>query len=301
LRGAGAASLAAAAIAAEQIARPASAQAATNYVVLGQSNTSTGNTDVVNTAGGIGLAGEALGSGIGVFAGSDSGDGVRAGSNSGNAITAISKQGVGVYGHSLGHWGVFAQSDTDTALQAESAGGVGIVGVGKATGIYGQHGSTNGFASTSDGVRGFTDDPQNAGVRGENANGGNGLSGSTKSGASGRAAVDGTNDGAGPGVRGAGGTGVLAEAKGSGAVALRVNGPAMFSTAGTLTIGAGASKATKTGVALTSASLALATLQETDAGAYVMAAVPDVAASSFTVHLNKAATKKVTVAWFIVN
>lgn len=71
---------------------------------------------------------------------------------------------------------------------------------------------------------------------------------------------------------------------------------------------AGHSSATVTGVALSAAppfilkeSLVLATLQEHRAGLYVLAAVPDVKASSFTVYLSKAVTAATRVAWFIVN
>ena len=58
---------------------------------------------------------------------------------------------------------------------------------------------------------------------------------------------------------------------------------------------------TKTGVALTAASLVLATLQQNRAGVFVQAAVPDVSRSSFTIHLNKAVSASTKVAWFVVN
>ena len=58
---------------------------------------------------------------------------------------------------------------------------------------------------------------------------------------------------------------------------------------------------TKTGVALTAESLVLATLHENRAGVFIQSAVPDIAASSFTVHLNKSVTADTKVAWFIVN
>jgi hypothetical protein len=93
------------------------------------------------------------------------------------------------------------------------------------------------------------------------------------------------------------GTGVLA----SGATALAVQGPAVFSRSGVLIITAGKSSATQTGVALTSASLVLATLQQDRTGVYVRSAVPKPAASSFTIHLNKAVSVSTRVAWFIVN
>ena len=98
----------------------------------------------------------------------------------------------------------------------------------------------------------------------------------------------------------AAGAGVLAENT-VGGTALQVAGPAVFSRSGTLTVAAGASSATKTGVALTAASLVLATLQQDKTGLYVRSAVPNVPGSSFTIPLSKAVTASITVAWFVVN
>jgi len=310
LRGAAAAGLVAAAIAAEQIVQPAPARAGTDGdVVLGQSNSTAGDTVITNTSDGVGIEGDGgVGvrgfseGGYGVFAVSTSGTGVSGGSVSGTGVTGGSTTGVGVAGISRNHWGVSAESDSDTALQAQSKGGIGVVGVGTATGVYGQSGAADGFALTRDGVRGYTNSAAAAGVRGENAAGGPGLSGATTSvGRLGHAAVDGANAGTGPGVRGVGGIGVLAQAKTNGATALEVLGPAVFSRSGLLTIGAGASDVIGVGVKLTAASLVLATLQENLAGIYVASAVPNVAGDSFTVHLNKATPKAAKVAWFIVN
>jgi hypothetical protein len=66
-------------------------------------------------------------------------------------------------------------------------------------------------------------------------------------------------------------------------------------------VAAGSATATKTGVALTSASLVLATLQQHATGLYVLAAVPNVSGSSFTVYLSKAVSAATKVAWFVVN
>jgi hypothetical protein len=68
-----------------------------------------------------------------------------------------------------------------------------------------------------------------------------------------------------------------------------------------LTVGAGKSSVTRTGVALSAASLVLATLQQDRAGVWVRSAVPNVAGSSFTVHLSKAVPASTKVAWFMVN
>jgi hypothetical protein len=75
----------------------------------------------------------------------------------------------------------------------------------------------------------------------------------------------------------------------------------VFSRSGALTVTAGSAKATQTGVALTSISLVLATLQQHTTGVYVTAAVPNVVGKSFTVYLSKAVTAATKVAWFVVN
>jgi hypothetical protein len=311
---AGGTSALAAVLAVEAIARPAPAYAGTDGdVVLGQFNVAS-TTTAIKTAGGIafegaatgpsstGVYGDAAGTGVAGFSGT--GMGVQGTTISGigvegmsGSVTVPAPSDVGVFGASHDHWGVAAASITDTALQAQSFGGNGVVGVGTSTGVYGQSGPTNGFALTRDGVRGFTDSSGASGVRGENASGGTGVSGVTSSAGRGAAAVDGANFGSGPGVRGTGGIGVLA----AGAIALDVTGPARFSRSGKLTIPAGKASATKTGVSLTGASIVLVTPQNNVAGTAVRSAVPNVAGSSFTVHLAKAVSSAVTIGWFIVN
>ena len=98
----------------------------------------------------------------------------------------------------------------------------------------------------------------------------------------------------------AAGAGVLAENTGGGP-ALKATGPAVFSRSGRLTVAAGKSSGTVTGVALTAASLVLATVQQNLSGLYVCAAVPNITASSFTVYLSKTASASTQVAWFVVN
>jgi hypothetical protein len=98
----------------------------------------------------------------------------------------------------------------------------------------------------------------------------------------------------------AAGVGVLAENT-AGGTALKAAGPAVFSRSGILTVAAGKSSGTVTGVALSAASLVLATLQQNLSGVYVRSAVPNVPGSSFTVHLSKAVTASAAVAWFVVN
>jgi hypothetical protein len=93
---------------------------------------------------------------------------------------------------------------------------------------------------------------------------------------------------------------VLAENE-SGQTALQANGRAVFRSSGVLTIGAGTSSATKTGVAITPASLVLATVQQDKPGVSVRSAVPDVTKGSFTIHQTKAVTASTKVAWFVIN
>jgi len=96
------------------------------------------------------------------------------------------------------------------------------------------------------------------------------------------------------------GAGVVAE-NAAGGAALQVQGVAAFARSGLLTVAAGKSSATQTGVALTAASLVLATVQQNLSGLYVRAAVPNITASSFTVYLSKTASASTQVAWFVVN
>jgi hypothetical protein len=136
-------------------------------------------------------------------------------------------------------------------------------------------------------------------VLGENTGGGTAVGGVSTTGDG----VGGTSSG-GNGVHGrataAGGVGVLAENTGGG-TALRVAGPAAFSRSGVLTIAAGKSSGTVTGVTLTAASLVLATVQQNLSGVNVRAAVLNVTGSSVTINLSKAPSASAKVAWFIVN
>jgi hypothetical protein len=133
-----------------------------------------------------------------------------------------------------------------------------------------------------------------------------GVSGEATSGSNGDG-VQGVADGSGTGVVGVAGAPAIGEGVGvtaehtSGGTALHVIGTAVFSRSGALTIKAGASSITLTGVALTAASLILATLQNNVPGVYVQSAVPDVSEGSFTIYLSEAVTANTTVAWFIVN
>lgn len=160
---------------------------------------------------------------------------------------------------------------TDTSLSSSSGGNAfAVTQSGTGTGVYGEGGTY--------GVYGYSTSAMGYGVYGGNLSTGRGVSGTSIS-----------------------GTGVHAEA-GVNGFALRVVGRAVFNKSGLLTIPAGASSATKTGIGpLNSGSLVLAVLQQNASGRFVRAVVPDVAAGSFTVFLNRAVNSNTTVAWFIVD
>jgi hypothetical protein len=144
------------------------------------------------------------------------------------------------------------------------------------------------------------------GVRAEYSRVGHGVSGISTSIGSDAAAVDGTNSGSGPGVRGQGGIGVLAETTGSG-TALQVAGPAVFSRSGEVTINFPATTATvAVPGGLTAHALVLALLQTATPGVLVASAVPNPATGSVTISLNRtpgtrAHPQTAKVAWFVVN
>jgi hypothetical protein len=208
---------------------------------------------------------------------------------------------VGVYAHGQ-DCGVYA--DTGSATNGTGVNGN---GTGNGAGVSGTGGSSSGTGvigtggGDGDGVHGHGGG-NGAGVVGVGSGQGPGVIGS--GGESAGTGVFGEGGIGGIGVNGAAGdaagTGVLAE-NSVGGNALQVSGKAAFSRSGLLTVAAGSSKATRTGVALTSASLVLVTLQQHATGVYVLAAVPNVSGSSFTVYLSKAVTAATKVAWFIVN
>jgi hypothetical protein len=259
---------------------------------IGVLGTGTGN------AAGVTGGGAGVGPGVSGFGGASNGPGVSGtgGKNNGPGVmgTGGNSGGNGVEGFGTGNGGgvtgLGAGDGTGVTGQGgpNNGGGVTGVGTGFQLGVFGRGGpnggpgvggagGTIGGSGASNGVEGFA------------GNSGDGVSGSSPTG---------------NGVRGtataAAGVGVLAENT-AGGVAFQVTGPAVFSRSGILTVAAGKSSATKTGVALTGASLVLATLQHDQAGVYVRSAVPNVASSSFTLHLSKAVTRKANVAWFVVN
>jgi hypothetical protein len=112
---------------------------------------------------------------------------------------------------------------------------------------------------------------------------------------------------------GEGGVGVFGAATGSQAIgvyavapspesaALQVNGRAVFSSAGELTLSKGAKNGTQWGLTLSASAFVIATLQQNLPGIYVRAAVTNAAAGSVTVYLNKAPKADARVGWMVVN
>lgn len=253
----------AAVLAAEALARPLPAAAADgSNVVLGAGNVEETHTDIANTTfGDSALEGVSSG-GVGLQGITDTG-------------------GCGVRGTSLDH--------------SDGVAGSSVTG----RGVYGQSGKTaSSYGGISNGVHGITDSADGVGVLAENVAGGTAVGGLATTG-DGVGGTSASGNGV-HGVSGRAGIGVLAENSGGG-TALKVSGKAAFSRSGVLTVGAGKASATKNGVALTSASLVLATLQQDLAGVWVRSVVPHVTARSFTVHLSKAVPARTTVAWFVVN
>jgi hypothetical protein len=266
-------------------------------VLLGQDNTgatartglfTTGTESAVlaNPVSHIGVQGTGSGSGSGVLGeGGSDGDGVTGFGGVGG--------GRGVVGNGAGIGaGVVGNAD----ISSTAAHGVEGFGVGAGSGVVG-NGGTNGGTGVIGSARG-TD---GTGVVGFGTGSGAGVTGFGGSGA-GDGVIGGSAKGRGVHGRAtaAQGIGVLAENTGGG-TALQASGRTVFSRSGILTVAAGQSKVTKTGVALTAGSLVLATLQQDVAGVWVRSAVPSVAGHSFTVHLSKAVPAKTKIAWFVVN
>ena len=263
----------------EALARPAPAAAANgDNVVLGSSNFETASTFITNSsADQTGLNVTCTGAASALL----------------GECAGTSGQGIGVFGSSNAGNGVYGQ--TGTSLFPSPLAGVGVQGITD---------NVSGAGVVGESIAAF-----GTGVLGNSLAGGVGVSGTSSGvgvqGAGGITGVNGNSSKAGgTGVAGqatsATGVGVLADNT-AGGTALQVAGKAAFSRSGVLTVAAGKSSATQTGVALTSASLVLATLQQDRSGVWVRSAVPNIAGSSFTVHLSKAVAASTTVAWFVVN
>jgi hypothetical protein len=241
-------------------------------------------------------------SGTGVVGASNSGVGLWGASGSGVGVKANSSSSTGSYGYSgpnslpaaPANIGVFGAADRDSAAKGvygKSPVGQGVRG--EATtgiGVYGQ------TAAGGTGVVGFTGStppvpPPDTGIYGRSDTGGAGGRGLTGFCATGIGLLGQSDTG----------EGVVAYCNKTTGNALRVSGKIALSRSGKLTIAAGHSSLTKTGIALTSASFILATLQTNVAGLVIQAVVTNPAGSAFTIYLNKAPSVSVAVAWLAVN
>ena len=199
--------------------------------------------------------------------------------NSGTAVYASTPTGYGVWGSTsssslAGAYGV--NQSSGPGVKGTSSSGDGIVGEGAGNGVLGR-----------------TANPGASGIYGENTGNGFGVAGRST---------------------GTGGVGVLGEAAGSsgvgvraigGSAAIDVEGKALFSRSGVITISYPNARATILGVQLSADSLILATAQA-NVGVYVKSAVPRATLDGFDIVLSKAPgsgsnPKSVQVGWFVVN
>jgi hypothetical protein len=293
-----------AALAAQALGRPLSAKAANgDPILIGQANSGADITSLTSTTpgevaltvqGGIGLIG--TGAQVGVRGeGGLSGTGVHGQGNFAAGVSGFSNTSFGVTGGSTSAAGVHGESPVRGVHGVGSdPGGTGVFGV--AVGGIGGHGVW-GIADGGWGVMG-QDESTGVGVIGASMTTDPGHVGTGGIGVHGQDLADGV------GVMGtsttAGGTGVKAQNSAVGGVALDVAGVAKFSRSGTLVVPMGSSSATQTAIPLSSGSLILVTAQTNVAGTDVQAAVPNVAGSSFTIFLAKAAKANTTFAWLVV-
>jgi hypothetical protein len=214
----------------------------------------------------------------------------------------------GAAGTGAGVVGVFGQTFPRNAV------GTGVAGVSdstadEATAVYGEIASAS-PGSDSTAVRGQNNGTGGLGIGvwGSQAGSGWGVYGTAPSGigvfGSGGSGTGAYGEGA-IGVHGTAttptGTGVLAD-NFTGGTALHVNGPASFTRSGTVTVPSGQKTASATGIALTSASLVLATVQGNVPGCYVQGVTTVTGSSgSLTIHLSKSAPVTMKVAWFILS
>jgi hypothetical protein len=98
------------------------------------------------------------------------------------------------------------------------------------------------------------------------------------------------------------GVALYGQVTGTGGFGLQVDGPAVFSRSGRVTIPAGQSSVTVTGHSIIATTLVIATIQGNVASRYVRGVSVNDAANTFTIRLNKVApTGGVVVGYFIVN
>jgi hypothetical protein len=204
---------------------------------------------------------------------------------SGPGVLGWRAPGPGVEGWSDSGIGVFGHSGLGRGVVGEGGHVAGVWGTSDAEGVVGTYGP----ASPGSHCVSHQFPIACAGVLGAAPSDGDGVRGTSVQGIGVRGLASGS-----------GGTGVLASS-GSDGTALQVDGKAEFSRSGSLTIPAGSSSVTQTGIGLDSQSLVLATLQENQSGLWVQSAVPDENGGSFTVFLNHKTNVDTVVAWFVVN
>jgi hypothetical protein len=275
---------------------PPAAAANGGPLVIGTQNNATVTTYLTN--GGPGASGDGLyvhgasgGRGISGVGNAPGGVGVHGFSYDSDGVVGaaasfgpLGQNGVKGVSYNPGASGVYGENNGGGYGVAGRSGGVGVLAENTAQG-YGLLARSSGVAINGDsafgtGVVGRGLGQSSIGVYGE-------VQGSAATGVLGNATSP---------------TGVGVDALNpGGGVALRVRGKAAFSRSGKVTVPAGAQSTVKTGVALTSASLVLVTLQQRRPGVVVEAAVPNVTGSSFTVHLNKPVTTSTVLAWFVIS
>ena len=276
----------------------------------------------------------------GVDDSSDGGYGVRGSSTWGYGAYGVSVHGTGVYGQTSEtlQCGVAGVDDSSGGfgVQGTSANGWGVHGLITGSGLAAVFGKDNtsggafgveGISGNGTGVYGLTEADGQSGVAGvdSSTSGGHGTFGRSSNGtgaygttgadgqsgvegvdtsAKGGYGVQGISDNGGVGVSGSSDTGVGVSAASTSGVALKVNGVADFSRSGTATVAGTATTAARTvevtGVSLSASSLILTTPQGNVAGVAVAGVVPNVSGSSFVIHLTKAITVSLPIAWFVV-
>jgi hypothetical protein len=245
----------------------------------------------------------------GLFAVAIRGDAVRGLSREGYGVRGGSYgDGAGVQGQAVNSVGVHGQSLSDgIGVHGEAETGLGVRGSGSVVGVMGEASDARGF-----GVWGVNRRAPE-GSYGVVGSAHTGVWGDGNIGVVGRGVTehgigvegDAIREG-GIGVYGATlateeGVGVYATAPHAGSTALQVEGSAVFSSAGLAVVPARADRVTVTGPALGPSSLVLAAVQQDKPGVAVRAAVPDVAAGSFTLFLTQASLTETAVAWFVIN
>ncbi len=200
-------------------------------------------------------------------------------------IDAGTSEGIGVLGTSADGFGLIGvNGPSETNLPTYVAGVAGISETN--TGVFGQ-------STTGTSIYGVS--AQKSGLEAGSVAG---VWGDSKAsiGVQGTSATD-------IGVLGVSYTGIGVKAVSASGSALDVMGVATFARSGVITIAAGASSATHTGVTLSSASLVLANLQNSLPGVFVEAVVPSISGHSFEIFLSTKvpAGKTAKVAWFVVN